>query len=82
MAYERISFNNRRLIIVLNFSFNEWKEYLIYIEDGKYEFIMCSDDEKYGGRSELEGKKIHTQNGILKLDLPYSCGIILRKVKK
>ncbi len=82
LAYERISFNNRRLIIVLNFSFNEWKEYLIYIEDGKYEFIMCSDDEKYGGRSELEGKKIHTQNGILKLDLPYSCGIILRKVKK
>jgi len=43
---------------------------------------MCSNDKKYGGRNELEGKIIHAQNEKLKLNLPYSCGIILRKVKK
>ena len=55
---------------------------IIYVEDGEYEIIMCSNDKKYGGRNELEGKIIHAQNEKLKLNLPYSCGIILRKVKK
>ena len=82
LAYERISFDNYRLIVVLNFSFCDWNDYIIYVEDGEYEIIMCSNDKKYGGRNELEGKIIHAQNEKLKLNLPYSCGIILRKVKK
>ena len=37
---------------------------------------------KREGKRQEEGKIIHAQNEKLKLNLPYSCGIILRKVKK
>ena len=47
-------------------------------ENGDYEVILCSEDLKYSGSKNLEGKTYHS-DGKLTIDLPYNSGIILRK---
>lgn len=80
-AYERIH-ENDRLIVIVNFSFNMWFDYKLYnVQNGEYEVIICSDDKKYGGSHELENKKYMVENHELVISIPYSTGIILRKVK-
>ena len=76
-AYKRKS-QDETLLIILNFAYCEWHNYSIEIEEGDYEVILCSEDLKYSGSKDLEGKTYHS-NGKLNIDLPYNSGIILRK---
>ena len=78
-AYKRKS-QDETLLIILNFAYCEWHNYDLYVEEGDYEVLLCSEDEKYSGSKHLEGTTIHS-NGKLTIDLPYNSGIILRKEK-
>ena len=80
-AYERIS-EDSRMVVILNFSFNMWFDYKIYgLQNGLYEVVICSDDLKYGGTHAMENTKYVVDNHELVISIPYSTGIILRKVK-
>ncbi len=81
LAYERI-YQSERLIVVLNFSYSMWFDYHIpNISNGEYEIILSSDDECYGGTHNLKKSKYKVDNNELVISIPYSSGIILRKVK-
>lgn len=81
LAYERI-YQNERLIVILNFSYSMWFDYHIpNISNGEYEIILSSDDECYGGTHNLKKSKYKVDNNELVISIPYSSGIILRKVK-
>ena len=80
-AYERIC-EKERMVVILNFSFNMWFDYKLHgLQNGIYEIVLCSDDKKYGGSHELENKEYEVDNHELVISIPYSTGIILRKVK-
>ena len=82
-AYERTSFKGEKVIAILNFSYCEWFNYEIHnVENGYYEVKLCSEDKIYGGYTEYEGYKIQVSDNVIRLNLPYSSGIILKKEKK
>lgn len=70
--------DNDIILVILNFAYCEWPGYSFDVDKGNYEVILCSEDEKYSGSKLLEGS-IYKSNGKLTIDLPYNCGIILRK---
>ncbi len=80
ISYERISSQGEKMITLINFAFCDWYNYKIYnVEDGTYEVILCSNDEKYGGYTRYEGYKVKSVDNSISLNLPYSCGIIIKK---
>ncbi len=83
ISYMRSSFNQEHLIVVINFSYQSWNNYQISVENGLYKIILCSNDQQYNPENSLsiENTEILVTNHQLTIDLPYSCGIILRKVK-
>lgn len=81
LSYERI-YQNDKLVVILNFSFSMWFDYHIpNLENGEYEIILSSDDEIYAGHHKLKGTKYKVENNELVISIPYSSGIILRKVE-
>ena len=61
----------------------ETDDYDLYnVEDGNYKVIVCSSDKKYGGYTEYEGYVASAKNNSLRLNLPYSSGIILIKERE
>lgn len=81
LSYARKDFEGNELIIILNFANSSWHNYSVNLNDGVYEILLCSNDQKYHGHGQLNGKKIMSTNNNLNIDIPNSCGIILRKVK-
>lgn len=80
-SYRRISKDKQTIDIILNFANCEWKDYLLSIEDGKYEVVMATSDQVYGGWTNLKGREFVVENHQLRINVPASTGIILRKVK-
>lgn len=78
-AYLRKS-SKEELLVILNFAYCEWINYELNIEAGTYRVLICSEDEMYSGSKQLQNKLYHS-NGKMRIDLPYSSGIILRKEK-
>lgn len=82
LAYTRKDFSGNELVVILNFANSSWNHYSLNLSDGIYEILLCSSDQKYNGYQILNGKKIVSNNNNLIIDIPNSCGIILRKVNK
>ncbi len=81
LSYARIS-HGEEMLVILNFSFNMWFDYQVSnVDNGEYEIILASDDEEYSGTHHLKGQKYKVENNELVISIPYSSGIILRKVK-
>lgn len=52
---------NHSIVVVCNFSFNEYTEYTFGMQyEGKYKMIFTSDDKKYGGKSSVTAKAKET----------------------
>lgn len=82
LAYERVDANHHSLYVILNFAYCNWDNYILPLEDGVYEVVLSSSDEKYGGKINLCNKQYVVENKQLKIKLPSDTGIILRKVEK
>lgn len=79
ISYERIS-DSQKLLIIVNFAYCDWNNYQINnVDDGLYRIILCSNDKKYGGYTEYEDLLITSSNHTISLNIPYSCGIIIKK---
>ena len=77
-AYYRIS-NNEKLLILLNFAFCEWFDYEFFVDNGKYTVLFASSDKAYGGYTEWKNQTFIVTNQKLRINLPYSAGMILKK---
>jgi 1,4-alpha-glucan branching enzyme len=71
--------NKELLLVILNFAYCEWMNYELPVENGTYEVIFASSDKKYDGYTNWTKQKIVVNENKLKINLPYSCGMILKK---
>ena len=80
-AYERISRNNEKMVVILNFSASTWNNYCFSLENGEYSLILDSEDLAFGGFTYRTGKKFIVDQGCVFLDLMPCSALILKKIK-
>ena len=49
-SFIRKDLQGNKLIVLLNFSGNDYKDYKLGLEKGKYKMIICTDLKMYGGK--------------------------------
>ena len=82
-AYMRIDKSGRKLIIILNFSGTEHKDYTVKVPvGGWYRELLSSDDYSYGGNRRetpraVRSRKTASGEHIIKKDLPPLSAVIL-----
>lgn len=82
-AYSRKDSSGNSVYVVLNFSPNPNYGYYIPVEEeGEYEILLNSDDEKFGGSGAIKFKEITTEYNGIKLDIPPLSGIYFAKKRK
>ena len=79
-AYERISRNGEKMIVILNFSAVSWNNHYFEFENGSYEIILDSEDLAYGGFSYRTNKKYNITDGHVFIDLLPCSALILKKI--
>ncbi len=61
-AFERVSLNGQKVVVVINFSGIEHKNYRIGIEKGKYKVVFNSDLVSFGGEGKFNKRTYSTKN--------------------
>ncbi len=59
LSFERIDKAGKKVIVLFNFSGNDYDKYRLGVDGGKYELILNTDDVKFGGRG-YTNKKLYT----------------------
>ncbi len=80
LSYRRTSFDGEVLDVILNFSYNAWDNYIMPLDNGKYEVVLCSTDTEYDGYTSYKGRLYIVEDQQLRIQIPCNSGIILRKV--
>ncbi|MBQ8197690.1 MAG: 1,4-alpha-glucan branching protein GlgB [Clostridia bacterium] len=86
ISFVRKDKEGREVIVLLNFSGNDYMNYRLGADKGVYKMILCTDDKRFGGRGLVRRKTVKTakkqahgkDNSIL-LTLPRFTGIYLVK---
>ncbi len=87
ISFMRTSLSGReKIIAVLNFAAVEHKGYCVGVpQDGEYEVMLTTDDEKYGGDGKIKGTYAATRGNTgeldyyIRLDLPALSSVYLKK---
>lgn len=79
-SYYRIDKRKNKILVICNFSFVNWNEYVLNIEEGTYMVVFSTTDYQLIPKS--ISRRYQTNLGKLTIDLPPICVIYLRKVKK
>lgn len=87
LSYARKDMNGEYVIVLINFSGLDYKDYLLGVPKGKYKVIFNSDSVRYGGNGSFR-KQIfttsktysHGKENSIKFDLPKLTCVYLRKI--
>ena len=87
LAYKRMDREGKELVVLLNFSGEDFYGYRLGIEKGKYSVLFNTDAPKYGGRG-LEKKRIyhteksysHGKEDSILFDIPKLTCVYLQKI--
>ncbi|MBQ3596855.1 MAG: 1,4-alpha-glucan branching protein GlgB [Clostridia bacterium] len=89
IAYERISNDGQKVVVLLNFSGNDYYDYRLGVEKGKYKLILNTDKKSFGGKGLIKKyiystKKIsaHNKDFSISVTLPAFTGLYLLKTDK
>ena len=90
LSYRRIAKNGKELIVLLNFLPVEREHFLLAVpNEGTYEEIFNTDDERYGGAGRTNPGKRKTQPALLsgygqavEITVPASGAVILKCTRK
>ena len=90
LSYRRIAKNGKELIVLLNFLPVEREHFLLAVpNEGTYEEVFNSDDERFGGTGRLNPGKRKTQPALLsgygnavEITVPASGAVILKCTRK
>jgi len=76
-----VSSNKSSLIVILNFSGIDLKDYMISHEsfEGEYLVVMNSDEAKYGGVDILKNKNIFAIDNTISVNIPKLSGLIIKQ---
>lgn len=84
IAFERKDKKGGRIIALFNFSGNDYPEYCLGTEKGKYKVLISSDEKRFGGQGSLGKKRYstakkyaHGKENSIKLHLPKFSGVYL-----
>ena len=87
ISFERIDKKGRKIVVIINFSGNDFYHYRLGVENGEYKVILCSDDRKFGGRGYLNKKtyktakkSAHNSTDSILIRLPRLSALYLEKI--
>ena len=83
LSYIRISKNDEKIIVCANFTPVHRENYeLLLPEDGRYDVLLNSDWEIFGGSTKQKKVVYKTANKAAKIDLPGLTALYLKKIEK
>lgn len=90
IAFERIDRAGGKVVVVINFSGNDYVNYRLGVDKGEYKLLLNSDSTRYGGRGFLRKgsfktakKAAHSREYSTLIDLPkFSCLYLKKVIKK
>lgn len=75
------------LVVIINFSGNEYKKYRLGVNSGVYKAVLCSDDKKFGGEGRMTKKTLktakksaHGRRNSICFDLPPFTAVYFEKI--
>jgi 1,4-alpha-glucan branching enzyme len=87
LAYKRTDLKGNSIIVLLNFSGSDFKNYRLGLEKGKYEVVFNSDRVCYGGEGKLRKRVFNTEKSYshgkedsILFDLPKLTCVYLQKI--
>ena len=88
ISFERISSSGEKIIVVINFSGNDYYKYRLGVEKGEYQLVLNSDDVKFGGKGTLGRKRkfntvkksSHGRENSITITLPRFTGLYFKKI--
>lgn len=87
IAYQRMDIAGETIVVLLNFSGSDFHGYKLGIEEGAYEVIFNSDDERFGGGGTMKTKVFtttksysHGKEYSIEFDLPKLTCVYLKKI--
>ncbi len=60
ISFERIDKNNNKIVVILNFSGNDYNKYRLGVDRGEYKLLLSSDEKSFGGNGIISKKKYKT----------------------
>ena len=89
LSFERKDRNGKTVVVILNFSGNDYKMYRLGVSKGEYKTLLNTDSIKYGGRGyskkssfRTAKKPAHGREYSINIDLPRFTGLYLVKNDK
>ncbi|MBQ6922804.1 MAG: alpha amylase C-terminal domain-containing protein, partial [Clostridia bacterium] len=86
IAFERFDKSGNSVVVIVNFSGNEYTKYRLGVDKGEYSVLISSDDKKFGGNGKVAKKTYkavrktaHFRDYSIMLDLPAFTGIYFVK---
>ena len=87
IAYQRTDIKGESIIVLINFSGSDYKNYKLGIEKGKYKLIFNSDAGRYGGGDTMRKKVFNTTKSYshgkeysIQFDIPKLTCVYLKKI--
>ncbi len=87
ISYQRMDKDGNRIVIMINFSGEDYKDYKLGLEKGKYQVIFNTDSVRYGGsgvmrKTVFNTKKSHSHGReySITFDLPKLTCVYLKKI--
>lgn len=87
ISFERIDKNGDKVVVLINFSGNDFAKYRLGVDSGEYKVLLCSDDKKFGGNGKVSKKiyktakkSAHGRESSVQLNLPKFTAIYLTKM--
>ncbi len=88
ISFSRVDKKGNQLVVVINFSGCDYKDYRLGVDKGEYTVLICTDEKKFGGRGIMTKKTFvtdketaHGKPDSIKITLPRLSGIYLIKNK-
>ena len=81
-AYKRIDKSGKQVIVLLNFSGNDYSSFGIKVSKGKYKLAFNSDSVCYGGTGKTKKRifNVKKQDNFLRVDLPKFSFVYFEKI--
>ncbi len=86
ISFERKDKSGKTVVVIINFSGNEYCKYRLGVEKGNYELLLNTDDKKYGGSGKVRKKRYvtvkraaHFKENSIMIKLPAFTGMYFMK---
>ena len=87
IAYQRTDIKGENIVVLINFSGSDLKDYRLGLEKGKYKLIFNSDAERYGGGGTMRKTVFNTEKTYshgkeysISFDIPKLTCVYLKKI--